>query len=149
MGALADPGAPADAQPLPSGSVFTPVTPSRLLDTRTVQGLAAPSTAPVAGAQTLVVQITGTGTAPDVVSQAALAVVLNVTYVDAVGPGYVTLYPSGVARPTASHLNKVGTGPVPNSVTVKLGADGAVAISSGRSGPGGARRSPSAATASG
>ena len=58
----------------------------------------------------------------------AVAVVVNVTYVDAFGPGYITLFPAGTTRPNSSNLNKVGVGPVPNLVTVKLGDAGAVSI---------------------
>lgn len=50
---------------------------------------------------------------------------LNVTAVNATQSTYLTVYPSGVERPRASHLNPTPGAPaVPNAVTVKLGADG-------------------------
>ena len=63
--------------------------------------------------------------------------VLNLTAVATAAPGYFTLYPSGVARPTASSINfpKGWTGA--NMVTVPVGADGKVALynSAGRHTP--------------
>lgn len=51
------------------------------------------------------------------------AVALNVTGVDATASTYVTAWPSGSSRPTASSLNVVPGGATPNGVTVALGAD--------------------------
>ncbi|MEU4739903.1 hypothetical protein AB0G02_05475 [Actinosynnema sp. NPDC023658] len=53
----------------------------------------------------------------------ATAVSLNVTGVDATESTYVTAWPSGVTRPTASSLNVVPGGATPNGVTVALGSD--------------------------
>src|SRR5207245_4940158 len=55
------------------------------------------------------------------------AVVLNVTVADATAPSYLTVYPTGVARPLASNLNFVAGQVVPNLVEVALGSDGKVA----------------------
>ncbi|MBA3321310.1 MAG: hypothetical protein H0T45_07660, partial [Pyrinomonadaceae bacterium] len=41
---------------------------------------------------------------------------------------FVTLYPSGMARPTASNLNYVAGEVVPNQFVVGLGGDGAFRI---------------------
>ncbi|NUT49273.1 MAG: hypothetical protein HOV94_18495 [Saccharothrix sp.] len=53
----------------------------------------------------------------------ASAVSLNITGVDATAATYVTAWPSGNTRPTASSLNVVPGGPTPNGVTVAIGSD--------------------------
>lgn len=118
------PGSVAHAAASP-GSVYTPVTPTRLADTRRVFGTA-PAGRPAAEAVRRV-QITGR---PEVtVPTAAVAVVLNVTAVGAEGDGYVTVYPAGAAVPNASNLNTAGVGYVgANLVTVRLGQGGAVEL---------------------
>ncbi|MGE0881539.1 MAG: hypothetical protein AB7L13_05820 [Acidimicrobiia bacterium] len=102
----------ARADGLPAGSVFVAVTPYRLFDTRDGGGarVAADSSFDVT------------------VPEDAVAVVFNLTYVDADGPGFVTVWPTGGARPNVSNLNKVGAGPVPNSVTVKLGTNRQISV---------------------
>lgn len=62
---------------------------------------------------------------------AAAAVVLNVTVTESFGPGYISIYPSGVPRPTVSSLNFTSGWTGANSVTVKLGADGAINLYNG------------------
>jgi LPXTG-site transpeptidase (sortase) family protein len=59
----------------------------------------------------------------------ATAVVMNVTVAGADGPGYVTVYPSGGAPPTASNVNTETSGQtIPNLVTVPVGAGGRVSV---------------------
>jgi len=67
-------------------------------------------------------QVTGSGGVPTVAS----AVVLNVTVTQPTGGGYITVYPDGVPRPTASSLNFSPGWTGANSVTVKVGANGKV-----------------------
>jgi hypothetical protein len=57
----------------------------------------------------------------------AVAVALNVTVTEPVGPGYVTVYPCG-DRPGVSNLNYVAGQTVPNFVIAALDADGDVCI---------------------
>ncbi len=57
-------------------------------------------------------------------SSAVTAVVLNVTAVGAKGRGYLTVYPAGQTRPTASNLNFVPGQAVPNLVEVGVGTGG-------------------------
>ena len=78
--------------------------------------------------QTKTLTVTSPSDGTITVPNEAVAVVVNVTYVNANGPGFITLFPSGTPRPNASNLNKVGPGPVPNLVTVKVGAFGAINI---------------------
>ena len=58
----------------------------------------------------------------------ASAVVLNVTVTEAVGPGFVTVWPCGVSRPTASNLNFGLGSTVPNAVVAKVGVGGRVCV---------------------
>ena len=59
----------------------------------------------------------------------ARAIVATLTGVASQGPGYVTLWPSGSARPEVSNLNLEGIGEaVANLATVRLGTDGALDV---------------------
>ncbi len=54
---------------------------------------------------------------------------LNVTTTDTQGPGFVTAFPSGTTRPTASSINVNRQGEtVANQVIVPLGDDGAIEL---------------------
>ena len=103
-----------------SGTVFTGISPVRMLDTRggSMVGALDGSGAP------LRLQVTG-----DRVPAGAEAVSMNVTVVEgrtsAFG-GYVTVYPCDIARPNTSNLNFVHGQTVPNAVTVPLAGDGSV-----------------------
>jgi hypothetical protein len=85
-------------------SRFVPVAPARLLDgrpgTTTADGLFA-GTGIVPAGGTVDVMVAPRLGIPDT----ATAVVLNVTAIDAVAPGFVTAYPFGSVRPNASNLN--------------------------------------------
>jgi hypothetical protein len=100
------------------GTPFTPVAPTRVLDTRLGQG-ARPGPVGPDGAITL-----------DLSSAAppgAVAVVLNVTATDVAAAGYVTAYPCG-DRPVVSNLN-VPTGDTrANLAVVPLGPGGTVCL---------------------
>ena len=99
-----------------------PLVPSRILDTRAGIGVPAGRVGPDA---TVTLQVTGRGGVPAV---GVGAVVLNVTGVAATANSFVTVWPVGAPRPTASNLN-VGPGDtVPNLVVVKVGRGGAVAM---------------------
>ncbi|MFD9123719.1 hypothetical protein [Kitasatospora sp. NPDC059571] len=113
------PAVPADG----TGAAFTPLQPTRLLDTRS--GLGRSGTAPVAGGQTVDLQVTGRGGVP---AAGAESVVLNITATTPTAVGYLTAWPTGVARPTASSLNWAAGRTVPNLVTVPVGADGRVSL---------------------
>ncbi|TWP32715.1 M15 family metallopeptidase [Leekyejoonella antrihumi] len=101
---------------------FAPLTPSRVLDTRLGVGAAK---AQAAAGSTTKLQVTGRGGVPDA---GVAAVVLNVTVVDPSGPGYVTVYPAGARRPTASNVNYVKSQVIANQVIAKISADGAVDV---------------------
>jgi hypothetical protein len=54
--------------------------------------------------------------------------VLNVTVTNSTSPSYLTVYPTGVTRPTASNLNFLAHQSVPNLVEVSIGPDGKVNV---------------------
>lgn len=106
-----------------TGGFFLPLTPARILDTRTGNG---GFSTPVGPGQTIVVTIDGRGGVP---ASGVAAVVLNVT---ATGPtaktGFLTIFPDLTSRPLASDLNFVKGQTVPNLVFVKVGTNGKVDV---------------------
>ena len=107
---------------------FAPVVPARLLDTRadgeTIDGKEQRAGAAAAGA-TVKLPVLGRGGVPAI---GVGAVVLNVTVTEPVGPGFVTVWPTGSERPHASNLNMANDQTVPNLVVAKVGTDGTVSI---------------------
>ncbi|HVK22507.1 MAG TPA: hypothetical protein VM677_14205 [Actinokineospora sp.] len=105
VGGSADSAEQADAV-----SLYRPITPTRVLDTRVIPGN------PVGAGQVIRLDLA------QQVPASATAVVLNVTGTAPTGPTFVTVYPHGVPRPTASNLNLTTNDTRPNLVTVALGA---------------------------
>jgi hypothetical protein len=102
--------------------MYNPLTPSRLLDTRSGNG--AP-VAPVGQGETINLQVTGRGGVP---SSGVSAVALNVTVTDTSAPSYLTVWPAGQPRPLASNLNWSTGQTLPNRVMVQLDSSGQVSI---------------------
>jgi LPXTG-site transpeptidase (sortase) family protein len=97
--------------------------PSRIMDTRSDSGNT-PTGRPRANGSVSMAVAGKVGIPAD-----ATAVVMNVTVAGADGPGYVTVYPSGGAPPTASNVNTETAGQtIPNLVTVPVGAGGRVSV---------------------
>lgn len=97
------------------------VSPYRVLDTR--NGIGAPAAA--VGPQGVIdVQIAGVGPVPS----NAVGVVLNLTGTRATEAGYVTAWPTGSERPTASVLNLTPGTDLPNMVTAALGDGGKLSL---------------------
>jgi hypothetical protein len=113
-----------------TGAGYTPLSPCRVFDTRFADSgdcdgsgaLAVP--AKVGANAVLSVPVIGVGGVP----LGAAAVVLNVTADTATAQTYVSVYPSGHPLPLVSNLNVNSAAPVPNLVTVPVGADGKVAF---------------------
>ena len=110
---------------LPARSRFTPLVPERLLETRAPDPVGYAGPTPVAG-QVVRLQVVGAGASQ--VPGTASAVVLNVTAVDSVAAGFVTVWPCDAPLPTASNINLAPGVITPNMVISKLSADGAVCI---------------------
>jgi hypothetical protein len=113
----------AASNPSATGVAFNGLTPKRILDTRP------PGKGPVGPGGTITVQVAAMGGVPAMTSAAPpTAVVLNVTVTDTTTASYLTVWPDGTGRPTASDLNWVAGQTVPNLVVVKLGANGMVDV---------------------
>ena len=112
----------------PTSSSYTGVSPARLLDTRprqaTIDGLDS-GAGQVGAASTTTLRVVGRGGVP---SSGVGAVALNVTAVQPTADTYVTVWPTGSARPTASNLNATAGSVVSNMVIAKVGADGTVSV---------------------
>lgn len=106
---------------LPAGPAYTPVTPSRVLDTRTGNGAPVGAIGP---AGRIDVQIAGRGDVP----ASANAVVLNLTSTAASAPSYVTVWPAGQPQPQASSLNVAPGLDVANLVVAEVGTGGQVSL---------------------
>ncbi|WP_265863842.1 cell surface protein [Streptomyces sp. SKN60] len=103
-----------------SGATYQPVTPNRLMDTRSGLGVAK---AKVGAGQSVDLQVTGKGGVP---ASGVTAVVMNVTATGPTAGSFVSVYPSGTARTSASNLNFTAGQTIPNLVVVPVGADGKV-----------------------
>jgi len=110
------------------GAYYTPVTPTRILDTRTTTGVSSPAPIPPNSDLTLPLPAIGSVPAGDVT-----AVVLNVTVTAPTAPGYLTVYPAGTTMPSASNLNFIPGQTVPNLVTVPV-VNGSIAFHNGSPG---------------
>jgi hypothetical protein len=110
-----------------SGTMFTPLMPARLLDSRpggsTVDGSFS-GTGRIGAGGTLNVMIAGR----DGVPSDATAVVLNLTAVDPSAWSNLLAYPTGTVRPLASNLNYTAGRTVPNLVIVKIGSGGRISL---------------------
>jgi len=97
---------------LPGGTRFTAVNPTVALNTAT-----APASPIAANGGTKTVTL-GAGQG---VAAGATAVVLNVTVSGSTAAGKITVYPAGVTKPSAEHLNFTSAAVVSNQVVVPLG----------------------------
>lgn len=103
-------------------AVFHALSPVRVFDTRL--GTGGVPIAPIAANSTLEVVVGGTNGVP----LDATAVVLNVTVVNGTASSFLTAWPTGEPRPTASSLNWTTSAATPNGVTVPLGTGGKVSF---------------------
>jgi hypothetical protein len=97
-----------------TGSTYEPVQPTRLMDTRTGLGVAK---AKVGADRTVTLQVTGKGGVP---ATGVTAVVMNVTATNPTASTYISVYPNGTARTSASNLNVVAGRTAPNLVVVPV-----------------------------
>ncbi|WP_330265556.1 PKD domain-containing protein [Streptomyces griseorubiginosus] len=102
------------------GAAFVSAGSVRMLDTRS--GTGAPKR-PVGAGGVVRLKVLGEGYVP---ASGVTAVTLNVTDTGATASSYVSVYPDGTARPSASNLNFGAGQDNPNLVTVQVGADGYV-----------------------
>ena len=98
-----------------------PLVPARLLDTRFGTG---GRLGPLQQGESIDLQVAGVGG----VAVSAQAVALNVTVTGPTAGSFLTVWPSGEARPFASSVNMVGGQTVPNMVLARIGSNGRVSI---------------------
>jgi len=110
----------------PTGSDYIPAaTPKRIYDSRSTNPVnCTPDCTPIPAGTTRTIQITGLEGVP----AGATAVAINVTALDATGPGFITVYPSGTSLPNTSTVNFASSSPIANGAIAKLGADGKLSI---------------------
>ncbi|MFC7489173.1 MULTISPECIES: hypothetical protein [unclassified Knoellia] len=102
----------------PTGSGVTPVSPKRLLDTR--------GTSQIGPGQTRSLTVTGMGAG---VPADAIAVALTMTATRSTAPSsWLTVYPSGSARPGTSSVNMSRGQTVANSLIATVGSAGAIQV---------------------
>ncbi|HWL45623.1 MAG TPA: hypothetical protein VNQ73_21965 [Ilumatobacter sp.] len=109
----------------PDGATaYVPITPCRLVDTRPGDAQVGAQVGPVAADTAITVLGRGAvaGTCAGVVPDTATGLQLNVTAVDATQATFLTLYPEGAERPTASNVNVSGPAATPNAAAVTLNA---------------------------
>ncbi len=106
-----------------TGKLFHPMGPARILDSR-----AATNTGPYSTPWGPNTSRTVTVAGADGVQTGADSVVANVTVTGGDAGSYLTLWPTGASRPTASNLNWVAGQTIPNAVTVKLSGGGQISI---------------------
>ena len=108
----------------PADTDFRSLTPERLLDSRSGIGHPPAGIVPAGSVVELkVTQVGGSNIPAD-----AGAVVLNVTATGPQSSGFVTVYPCGEERPTASNLNYTKGTTVANAVISKVGDGGKVCL---------------------
>ncbi len=103
--------------------VYHPLAPKRVVDTRS--GLGGMGATRLGAATTRTADLTGgTTTVPD----AAAAIIVNTTVTQTSAGSYLTVWPGGTTRPTASNLNWTAGRTVPNLVATKVGAGGLTSV---------------------
>ena len=107
---------------------FTGLTPARLMETRpqlhTIDGLFN-GTGAIGQGLSRDLTVLGRGGVP---TSGVGAVALNVTATGSTLGGYLTVWPTGDGRPTASNLNFTPGQSIPNMVIVPVGAGGKISI---------------------
>jgi hypothetical protein len=112
----------AEAAGGPATGSLTPVRPVRILDTTSTLG---GHKAPLAAGETMNLQVLGANGIP---GAGVSAVLVNVTAVAPSTGGYLTLFPTGATRPTASTLSFAASQTVANSALVRVGSNGRISI---------------------
>ncbi|RRR85370.1 N-acetylmuramoyl-L-alanine amidase [Streptomyces sp. RP5T] len=99
---------------VPPTGTLKPLTPTRIMDTRA--GVGVPK-AKVGSGGTVTLQVTGKAGVP---ASGVTAVVMNVTATNPTASSYVTVYPDGTTRTSASNLNFTAGRTFPNLVVVPV-----------------------------
>ncbi|RKT77661.1 CHAP domain-containing protein [Terracoccus luteus] len=104
-------------------ATYKPVVTSRLLDTRTANGVS--TRTPVGAGGEVSVQVAGRGGLPTTGVGSAL---INISVVSPSASGYVTTYPSGYSRPTARSVSYPYGTSTSSSFVSRVGSDGRIRL---------------------
>ncbi len=105
-----------------ANSPFVSVFPRRLLDTRDGTG---GIRGKIPADNTVKLRVVGPGTGN---AEVATAVALNVTALDSIDAGFITVWPCDKAEPTTSNLNFAAKQTIPNAVVTRISADGYICL---------------------
>lgn len=108
-------------------TVFVPVTPCRLVDTRPGDDNVGPRNTRIGPDESVVFNAHGTGDADSTcdIPTTATAIAANAVAIAPTARGFLTLFPGDVPNPGTANLNFVaGQAPTPNAAVVPLAADG-------------------------
>jgi hypothetical protein len=109
-------------------SALVPITPCRLLDTRSGADNVGDRSTPIGHGETFVVPVWGSH-GKCTIPAGATGVSLSVTIVNPTAASFLTVFPPDAPRPLASSMNWMpGQAPTPNGVTAPLSRDGRMAI---------------------
>ena len=109
-------------------SVFVPITPCRVMDTRPAPDNVGPRATPINATETYAISVLGVN-GNCAIPADAVGLSLNVTADNPTMASYLTVFPSDASRPTASNLNWVADQePVPNAVTTDVSTDGRISF---------------------
>jgi hypothetical protein len=109
-------------------SVFVPIVPCRLMDTRPAPETVGARSTPIGANETHTISVLGANGNCSIPADAT-GLSMNVTAIGGTASSFLTVFPSGAAKPLASNLNwTAGQAPVPNAVTVDVPADGKVSF---------------------
>ncbi|HEX2783288.1 MAG TPA: hypothetical protein VHN36_06860 [Ilumatobacteraceae bacterium] len=110
-------------------SVFVPITPCRLIDTRAGSDNVGTRATPIGSNEAATFAVWGTN-GHCTIPNTATGIATNTTAVNPTAGSFLTVYPADASpRPTASNLNfTAGSPPTPNQVTVGLSAAGAIGV---------------------
>ncbi len=109
----------AQPQPQPMGSVWVPIVPCRLMDTRAAATVGTRHT-PLGAAETATVTVAGAnGTC--VIPLEATGITANITATNTTATSFLTVFPAFAAQPDTSNLNwKPQSQPVANNLSISL-----------------------------
>jgi hypothetical protein len=109
-------------------SVFVPITPCRIMDTRPAPDNVGIRTSPLGASDTHTIDVRGVN-GNCTIPTAALGLSMNITIANPTANSFLTVFPADVTRPLASNLNWVGgQAATPNAVTTNISANGKISF---------------------
>lgn len=111
-----------------TAAAFVPLTPCRLVDTRSGSDNVGARNTRLGDGETATFDVRGTN-GNCAIPTSATAITGNVTVVGPAANSFLTIWPADVPRPTVSNINfTAGSAPLGNTLTVTLSADGKINV---------------------